>query len=297
MPRRGGDASFKILNLKTTDPEKEAVTFPLASAHATNGALYVIRNPAGNWLGAKFWGGRELMIYKTDGGSLQEIQRLPVSENYWEIRFSPSGRLIWTTTGLFETSAGKQLETTRLEGYSDRTERIPPVWIDESRMAQIRMVSRNTGHPDTSSDRAIVSWKIKNPQSDMVALAPDALWLDASPDGTQLVEAGADMRVRFRDAATLAVQKTMRVHEGPVTVVAWNPSLPVIATASSDYSVKIWDIETESLLEEFRYLHDTMAKRLMWSPDGRMLAVSDTSDPRQHPNLKVYEPRSCQTTK
>jgi serine/threonine protein kinase/WD40 repeat protein len=289
-----GEASFKILNLKNAGPEADGVALHLTSAHAANGALYVIRNPGGNWLGAKFWGGRDLMVYKTEGGSLQEVRRLAVTENYWEIRFSPSGRLIWTTTGLFETNTGKHLETPRLDGESDRTERIPPVWIDESRMAQIRMVPRNKGRPDTINDRAIVAWKIKNAQRDMIVPAPDALWLDAAPDGSQLVEAGADMRVRLRDAATLGVNKTMRVHEGPVTAVAWHPSLPVIATASSDYSVKIWDLATETPLEEFRYLHNVMAKRLMWSPDGRMLAVSDTSDPRQRPNLKVYEPKSLQ---
>jgi WD40 repeat protein len=72
--------------------------------------------------------------------------------------------------------------------------------------------------------------------------------------------------------------------------VAWHPTLPLLATASEDFSVRIWDLRTDTLAEEFRTTRNTPTQRLRWSPDGKFLGVSYKASTE---NLKIYEPEVC----
>lgn len=72
--------------------------------------------------------------------------------------------------------------------------------------------------------------------------------------------------------------------------MAWHPTLPLLATASEDFSVRIWDLPTDTLVEEFRSTRNTPATRLKWSPDGRFLGVSYKASTE---NLKIYETEAC----
>ena len=142
----------------------------------------------------------------------------------------------------------------------------------------------------TAVERSIVLWSTGTDDPAAIANASEAKALAASPDGGQIAEAGKDMRVRIRNGTTLAVERTLRVHDDPVISVAWHPTLPLLATASEDFSVRIWDLRTDALVEEFRSNRNTPALRLKWSPDGRFLGVSYQAPPE---NLKIYEPAAC----
>ena len=108
------------------------------------------------------------------------------------------------------------------------------------------------------------------------APAPHARAVAASPDAAELAEAGADQRVRIRDAATLEVKRVLRVHDAPVVDVAWNPRMPYLATAGEDFRVRIWDLGSGRMLEEIGFL-EAVPVQLDWSPDGRTLAVRGQS--------------------
>jgi WD40 repeat protein len=201
--------------------------------------------------------------------------------------------MLWTSDGAIEVASEQLLKKVDRTVMSRSPELIPPVWMGESRVAEIRMLQQDQTNLTWSADRAIVSWEVKTGQRAGTALATDALCLAAAADGTRLAEGGADMRVRIRDAATLEVLQTLRVHDGPVLDMAWHPKLPLLATASSDYSIRIWDLRTEQMREEFRYIRNIQPMRVKWSPDGKYLAVSDSGGA---PNVNVYEPEACKET-
>ncbi|NBV33203.1 MAG: hypothetical protein EBR81_05255, partial [Proteobacteria bacterium] len=108
--------------------------------------------------------------------------------------------------------------------------------------------------------------------------APYAAAVSASPDGSRLAEGGGDLRLRVRDGKTLATIREFRAHDAPLTAIAWHPLLPIVATASEDHSVKIWDLRTEKMLQKIA-LFINVPTGLYWSPDGKSLAVqhSDTA--------------------
>jgi WD40 repeat protein len=103
------------------------------------------------------------------------------------------------------------------------------------------------------------------------------------------VEAGSDLRMRIRDSRTLKIVRELRVHDAPLTAVAWHPHLPLIATASEDHSVKIWDLRTDKMVEKLSLFLD-LPNGLYWSPDGKSLAVQHTDSSTF---VDIFRPESC----
>ena len=71
--------------------------------------------------------------------------------------------------------------------------------------------------------------------------------------------------------------RQFRAHDAPITVLAWHPSQPIIATGSEDLSIKVWNIESGHLLTEY---HDLLNPPdvLTFSPTGRLLAARTYPD-------------------
>lgn len=66
--------------------------------------------------------------------------------------------------------------------------------------------------------------------------------------------------------------REFRVHDGAVTATAWHPRLPILATASDDHSVRLWNVHTGQQLEEFA-VFESVPDRLFWDSAGERLAV------------------------
>ncbi|MCD6050118.1 MAG: Serine/threonine protein kinase-related protein [Verrucomicrobia bacterium] len=107
--------------------------------------------------------------------------------------------------------------------------------------------------------------------------------LVASPDRSLVAVGGADQMVHIFEAETLKEKFSFRVHDDEVTAVAFHPGRPVIATASMDGSVKLWDYTTKKMVNYFIGLEGTPVC-LAFSPNGKWLAVEG-----QEHTSRVYD--------
>jgi len=108
----------------------------------------------------------------------------------------------------------------------------------------------------------------------------------AAPDGRRFAEAGANRNVRIRDGATLAVVREMRVHNAPITALAWHPTRPILATASEDLVIRLWNVDTGDRLEELRGPLSPPSV-LSFNPGGTRLATASRDGA-----ARIWEPRS-----
>ncbi len=157
-------------------------------------------------------------------------------------------------------------------------------WVDGEQEV-VGLVTAIAERGDPVSEERIVLWDaatgnvikfVKNrTPMDVLAIAPDA---------KRFAEAGTDKIVRIRDSATLAVLREFRVHDGPITAMAWHPGKPIIATGSSDCTIRLWNVETGRMLEEFGGSL-TAPLSLTFSPGGQRLAcLSDRT--------RIWDPQS-----
>ncbi len=65
-------------------------------------------------------------------------------------------------------------------------------------------------------------------------------------------------------------------HTSNIKMAIYNPQLPIVATASNDKTIKLWDIATGKLINTFSG-HNGIVSFIRFSPNGRILAAaSDT---------------------
>ena len=91
--------------------------------------------------------------------------------------------------------------------------------------------------------------------------------------GQTLVSGGEDRTIKLWSLATAQKQQPhiLKGHAGSVWSVAISPDGTKIASASGDYTVKIWDIQTGKILETLTG-HLGEVRTVTFSPDSRMLA-------------------------
>ncbi len=94
--------------------------------------------------------------------------------------------------------------------------------------------------------------------------------LAVSPDGSLIGIAGADQSISIYQSADLKHVRTFRAHDDPVTVVVFHPTKPIVASASMDHSVKLWDYQSGKMLDYFLGPIGTPVS-LAFSPSGKYL--------------------------
>ena len=232
----------------------------------------------------------ELRSLRGPGAHPRELATILQKFGSSNLRLSPNGDRIVDIENynhsleFFDTASGTQpvtLDRTDIRRVWDAG------WLGSQRIVGITTVNAERGQPG-SGERIVVwdaaSGKIvqtaaNTSESDVLAVAPDS---------TRFAEAGADKIVRVRDAS-LAVLREFRAHDGPITALAWHPSKPIIATASADLSIKIWNVDTGKRLEEIRgILSAPMPPAgLAFSPSGHRLACTTPRDA-----TRIWEPPS-----
>lgn len=96
-----------------------------------------------------------------------------------------------------------------------------------------------------------------------------------SPDGKQLAVANStnDGQVTILDTATDRTVAVLTAHTRQVQDLAYSPNSALLATASIDDTVRIWDAHTG---QELRVLdHPDAVNNVAFSPDGESLATLD----------------------
>jgi serine/threonine protein kinase/WD40 repeat protein len=268
---------------------------PLAtSAAPVSGSAMVTSNGDGSILATS---GSPARVFSRKDSTLKELFGGQIPQEGWHFQLNNSGTQLWTGNGVFESATGQLLCKMDRKGVE-----FPPTgagaseWLNSTQIVEIALVKAEwQGAPPDAVERAILLWDATTGQRLATAYAPDATSLCVSPDGKQLAEAGSDMRIRLRNAQTLAVEKEFRAHDGPVTDVAWHPKQPMLASASEDLNVRFWSLKTGIQLGELHGIAsqpEQRPERLTISPNGQFLGVRSAAF-----GVGFFEPPAFQAEK
>ncbi len=217
-----------------------------------------------------------LSLLKNPGTQVETVSSFTPPEFRRLVRLSPTGDRVVSVVefkvevNVYDTTTGKSLARLDVGGLN----RVNDIgWSSDGRQL-VGVVTAKSARGNEGSEERIVVWDAtsgKILQSATNASAMDVIAL--APDGRRFAEAGADKRVRIRDAATLAVQQEFRAHDAGITALAWHPTKSLLASASEDLSIRVWDLETGARLED---LHGFIAPptELTFSPGGKRLAAA-----------------------
>lgn len=118
-----------------------------------------------------------------------------------------------------------------------------------------------------------------------------------SLDGRFIASGSTDMSIKVIDVEKIKsaygnssdivrpVIRTLYDHSAPINDVKFHPNGTVVASASDDGNIKIFDVLKVNSKKSFRYIQDaTQIKTLSFHPSGDFLAVGTI-----HPVLRVYD--------
>jgi WD40 repeat protein len=192
---------------------------------------------------------------------------------------------------VFEFSTGRIL--TEIKNRSGFNDAYSPVWIGSNRVAELALKNTAAGADEVSGELLqIALWDTNSGSLLATATAPSAKWISTSPDGLRIAEAGADKRVRIRNAQTLEVETEFRAHEDSVARVAWHPLLPRLVTVSTGGVIRVWDRANLHKLEEFIIPPDGSVY-LEIPPNGSELVLHESA---AGGHIRVYTPESFRRT-
>lgn len=232
-----------------------------------------------------------LDTYRVQSDGTVKIRTTPVGSGSCDfIQISPNGNKVVTRSGMYDTHSGKQLQTHERNGFEslNRNSGFRWCWMDNTHVVEIALLT-NPLAGSLTSERCLVLWSSERNNPLISVRSPNATSLAASPDGTQFAEGGKDGKIRLRNAETLEIKQTLRVHDGALNAIAWHPTLPYLATAAGDSRVRIWNWATGILMEEYGFFNKP-PEQLHWSPDGRILAVGGSA-------RYFLKPTSCEGEK
>jgi len=220
--------------------------------------------------------GEAILVLERQGAGVSQIAALKPSGVLDYVRLSPTGDRLALVQRYFTEIQVVEVATARPAAGLDVQDirRINDLaWLDGGKHLA-GLVTTHAPRSAPGSREQVVLWDIATGRRERAATNSGVTSVAcAAPDGRRFAEAGSDRNVRVRDAATLEVRREFRVHNAPVTALAWHPSRPILATASQDLVIRLWDVENGTRLEELRGPLSSPSV-LSFSPDGTRLATA-----------------------
>ena len=230
-----------------------------------------------------------IAVLERVGDKINQVASLEPGRLIAHLRLSPSGDRVavvqsdFAGLGILDVATGKSavaLEVVDIKRFTD------VAWLNDGKYLA-GLVTTHAPRSAPGSVEQIVLWDTATGRIvRSVTNASITTLACAAPDGRGFVEAGADRNVRLRDGATLEVLREFRVHNAPVTALAWHPTRSVLATASEDLVIRLWNLDDGTRLEELRGPLSPPSV-LSFSPDGTRLATASRDR-----IARIWEPRS-----
>jgi len=205
---------------------------------------------------------------RTNGQRVEEVHNFQgVERNMRLLALSPTGERLVIANSVLDPATGTELQRLPVQGNISS----PPCWLNNTQVVLAQTVNAGRGLPGSAEQLVLcdtATGKVLH-----TATSPGLIYaLAAAPDGRTIAEAGADRMVRLRDPVTLAVVRAFRAHNAAITALAFHPQRPILATASQDMTIKLWDLSTDRQLDEL--CGPTVeAQALAFSPSGRRIAA------------------------
>jgi len=130
---------------------------------------------------------------------------------------------------------------------------------------------------DVASSQLIGEWPGHTDQIHSVAVSPNGKWV-ATGSGAQ------DTTIRLWEAATGISITVLAGHTSAVYDVAFSPDSKLLASASDDGTVRLWDVERRQLIATLPSHILSYAYGVAFAPDGQWV-VSGGHDSRSYINL------------
>jgi WD40 repeat protein/tetratricopeptide (TPR) repeat protein len=155
--------------------------------------------------------------------------------------------------------------TTRGELRGHRGEILRMNWHASGRFIATGSVDKTARIWDVSSHSEIARLEGHREGVNQAAWSPDV-------DASRLVTSSYDRSIRIWSCSDWTCIRTIGGHTDDVPDVAWSPDGRLLASASADRSLGIWDTATGELKGSVSRRKRGAARRVLWLDDGRILA-------------------------
>jgi WD40 repeat protein len=198
----------------------------------------------------------------------------------YDVRFSPDGRWI---------ASASQDGTVKIWAAAEATAQPVVTLVVDAPVYSISF-SPNSKTLAAASSNGVRIWSgEKFAQMKALPETDPYVWVNFSPTGERLVTSGFDRTIKLWKADGTLVAN-LEGHEDSVYRTVFSHDGQVLASASADYTIRVWNAADGKPLRTLRG-HQDEVYRVQFSPDNRMIASAGADD-----TVKLWKPSNRLTS-